>query len=222
MKEIEDLRGEAIGAFNWSSMSPEKRGDSVIKDYSEQLKEDLTKIKELGADVEKYKEKYVRLFRNWLSAKSRCASAMVTGPSGFDNGRNEKANRSEHNRYTEWQEWRERTFTAIKRSINRKEETEKRLKNLEEKNISHNGGSYKFEGGVVEIDYGLDRIMIKYEDIPSEEERAKLKSRAFRWSPRNQAWQRKVTQNAAWAVQAVTGVKEIKIIKTTTKKKTWS
>lgn len=213
MKEIEDLRGEARSAYDWSSMSPEKRGDSVIKEFSEQLEGDLIKIKELGEDVEKYKEKYIKLFRNWLSAQSRCASAMVTGPSGFDNGRNAKARNSESNRYLEWQEWRKRTFSAIKRSINKKKSTEKRLKNLEENNISHDGGSYDFDGGVVEIDYGLDRIMIKYEDIPSEEERQKLKSKAFRWSPRNKAWQRKITNSAVYAVKMVTGVEEINIIK---------
>lgn len=64
-----------------------------------------------------------------------------------------------------------------------------------------------FEGGTVEISNSDERIRIHFDNIPDAETRTKLKSAAFKWSPKNQAWQRQLTTNAKYAVEKVLGVK---------------
>lgn len=102
----------AYRAYSNTSFYPEKRADSIVKDYSEELKEDL---ESLGENQGNYKEKYINLFTSWLSAKSRCLSPMITGPARFPVARNEKALNSEHNHYQRFRDWREKYFKAVNR-----------------------------------------------------------------------------------------------------------
>ena len=51
-----------------------------------------------------------------------------------------------------------------------------------------------FEGGQIVRNVELDRLQIIFDEKPDEETRAKLKANGFRWSPRNQAWQRQLTK----------------------------
>ena len=102
----------AYRAHSNTSFYPEKRADSIIKDYSEELEEDL---KSLGENCGNYKEKYINYFNAWLSAKSRCLSAMITGPARFPVARNEKNMRSEQNHYEKFRHWREKYFKAVNR-----------------------------------------------------------------------------------------------------------
>ncbi len=115
---LDNYKGAARQAHYWTSFSPEKRGEQLINDYNNQLTEDITELQEKGIDsetIEGYKNRYISLFRSWLSAKSRCFSAMITGPAKFPTRRHEKANRSEDNHYKLWQEWRLRAKKAIVR-----------------------------------------------------------------------------------------------------------
>ena len=65
---------------------------------------------------------------------------------------------------------------------------------------------FTFDGGKVE--YSDERIRIYFDNIPDVEMRAKLKSEAFKWSPKNQAWQRQLTPNAVRAAKRVLGVEK--------------
>ena len=49
------------------------------------------------------------------------------------------------------------------------------------------------------------RLQIVFEDKPDPETRELLKRSGFRWSPRNGAWQRQLTDNARRALQAIEG-----------------
>lgn len=111
----------AILAHNGTSHVPEQRGQYYIKTYSEQLAGDLERVRALGGDAVAYRERYERLFTAWLSAKSRCLSSMITGPSGFPVRRAEKANRSEHKRSEEFQGFRERYFARLEREQRREQ-----------------------------------------------------------------------------------------------------
>ena len=51
----------------------------------------------------------------------------------------------------------------------------------------------------------LNRLQILFDEKPDEETRGKLKANGFRWSPKNQAWQRQLTSNAEYALKAVLG-----------------
>jgi archaellum component FlaC len=107
---------KAIRSFNWTSFSPEKRGQQLIECYNGQLFEDIEELKKQGIEIEViegYKTRYISLFNSWLSAKSNTFSAMITGTAKFPTRRHEKANRSEQRHYELWQEWRLRAKKAI-------------------------------------------------------------------------------------------------------------
>lgn len=109
---------KAQDAHRWTSFSPEKRGEQLIKDYNQQLSEDITELQKEGISEEvinHYIERYKSLFSKWLNAKSGCASTMITGGSNFPVERQRKAHRSEENHYSLWQEWRIRAKKAIVR-----------------------------------------------------------------------------------------------------------
>ena len=51
-----------------------------------------------------------------------------------------------------------------------------------------------------------NRLQIVFDSIPDPELRAALKANGFRWSPKNQAWQRQLTDNALRAARSVLGL----------------
>lgn len=116
---LQHLQDKAIRAHNWVSFSPEKRGEQMIKDYSEELTADIEELQkdenispEIIAD---YKARYERLFSSYLGAKSNTFSAMITGPAKFNTRKHTKANRSEERHYEIFREWRTRAKKAIVR-----------------------------------------------------------------------------------------------------------
>jgi len=115
---------QAIDAHRGTSFSPERRGRYYIKEYSELLAADIERVKELGGDFDRYREKFERLFSAWLYAKSNCLSTMIAGPSKFPVRRAEKANRSEEKRYKEFSEWRERALEGMARAKRKAERAE--------------------------------------------------------------------------------------------------
>jgi hypothetical protein len=113
---LQDFKEKAIRAHNWTSFSPEKRGETMVNQYSAQLAEDLAELKTQGIDSETltaYEQRYKLLFSAWLNAKSNCISAMITGPARFPIHKAEKANRSEQKHYDIFQQWREKAKKAI-------------------------------------------------------------------------------------------------------------
>jgi hypothetical protein len=118
------LQDMAIQSYYWTSFSPEKRGEQLIKDYSEELEGDIEELKLAGIIEEiinEYTARYERFFSAYIVAKSRTFSAMITGPANFNTRRHAKANRSEEKHYEVFREWRERA----KKSIIRKSLPEK-------------------------------------------------------------------------------------------------
>jgi len=66
--------------------------------------------------------------------------------------------------------------------------------------------STKFDGGEIVRNAVENRLQILFDDKPDEDTRAALKANGFRWSPRNQAWQRQLTDNAESAARRVLGL----------------
>lgn len=66
-----------------------------------------------------------------------------------------------------------------------------------------------FDGGTIVWNYEEDRLQILFDNIPEENRRKELKSSGFRWSPRNKAWQRQLTQNAVYAAKKVLNLQNI-------------
>ena len=113
---LQGFKEKAIRAHSWTSFSPEKRGETMVNQYSAQLAEDLEELKAQNIDSETlaaYEQRYKSLFGAWLNAKSNCISSMITGPARFPIHKAEKANRSEENHYNIFQQWREKAKKAI-------------------------------------------------------------------------------------------------------------
>lgn len=120
-------RETANRAYEGISHSPERRGAQVIEEYQGMLVADYLELKaifEKGGKPELFEEEFARYrqglrekFNAWLYAKSRCLSSMIVGPSNFPVRRAEKANQSEHNRFTELQEFQQRAKKAMRKTV---------------------------------------------------------------------------------------------------------
>ena len=87
-----------------------------------------------------------------------------------------------------------------------------RIKSLSrQKEIGYVG--WEFEGGKVEANAEANRLQIFFDEKPDAATREELKSNGFRWSPKAEAWQRQLTDNAYYsanyikAIQPLTGEK---------------
>ncbi len=126
---LEKFRQQANRAHYGTSFSPEQRGETTVKNYSEELENDLQFIKGIAEKygkesteaAGKYQQRYERHFSAWLSSKSNCISPMITGPAKFPTQRAEKYNRWEENKYKYFREWRQKVLGLIERSFKPKE-----------------------------------------------------------------------------------------------------
>lgn len=72
-----------------------------------------------------------------------------------------------------------------------------RLKQLE-KMDNLKMDNYYFNNGEVRFDKEDNRVKIFFDEIPDKDVRDELKSHAYKWSPKNQCWQRKLTPDAIY------------------------
>src|SRR3989304_4048067 len=121
---LSGLYQAGYNAHRNTSLSPEKRAESIVKDYTEELEEDLKALPE--DEHERYGANYKSYLFAWLGAQSRCASTMITGPANFPVRQQEKAHNSERNKYNDFREWRERVFKAIEKRIEREKTPEQK------------------------------------------------------------------------------------------------
>ena len=50
------------------------------------------------------------------------------------------------------------------------------------------------------------RLQLVFDGKPSDDVRAALKKHGFRWSPKNEAWQRQLTDNARYALRSLENI----------------
>ena len=112
---LSHLQETAYRAYYWTSFSPDVRGKQCILEHETILREDLNSMPSSEHDM--YKAKFIELFSKWLNAHSRCASSAITGGSGFNVRRAEKANNQERNAYNNFDEWRTNAMKSIKKRI---------------------------------------------------------------------------------------------------------
>ena len=68
---------------------------------------------------------------------------------------------------------------------------------------------WQFEGGEAVDNKEENRLQLIFDEKPSEEQRSKLKSWGFRWSPSNKAWQRQLNGNAIYAAGRIDFIKPL-------------
>lgn len=83
------------------------------------------------------------------------------------------------------------------------ERTEQRLAELDrrEQQAAEPQTGTAFDGGQIVRNIDLNRLQILFDTIPDADTRTALKQNGFRWSPKNQAWQRQLTDNAERAAR---------------------
>ena len=97
---------QAQNAYNGISFDPEKRGTSLINEFNSILENDLLNYKD-EATKDQYKERFIKLFLNYVNAKARTLSPMITGPARFPVEKNRKAMDAEIKRGQELEQFRE-------------------------------------------------------------------------------------------------------------------
>ncbi len=68
---------------------------------------------------------------------------------------------------------------------------------------------WKFEGGEAVINTELNRLQLIFDERPTAEQRDILSHKGFHWSPRENAWQRQLNDNAIYALKYVDFVKPL-------------
>ncbi len=160
-----------------TSFSPDKRAESECGFFDEICAEFRAAGKEWAI------EKFEALFLKNLSAKARCMSSMITGPARFPVARMEKYNR--------WQHTASEALCAFIDKV-RRPPVEPR---------------HELDYGIPEKEYMIgdvkviqnvkdNRLQLIFPGKPESVMIDTLKSRVFKWSPRNGAWQRQLTHNA--------------------------
>ena len=91
----------------------------------------------------------------------------------------------------------------IKRVQARLDELDKRTQQADQP-----ADNTEFPGGEIVRNLEADRLQILFDEKPDDETRQKLKECGFRWSPRYNAWQRKLTDNAMYDARRTLGLTE--------------
>lgn len=114
-KSVSEFKQMAVNACRMISMDPERMGERLCIECSNELAEFLAKIpEELRAD---YEAKYLQKWREWLGALGRCYSVLVTGPARFDSRRHDKMNDYEQAARDRLYNWSE----AVVKRLNRQQ-----------------------------------------------------------------------------------------------------
>lgn len=82
-----------------------------------------------------------------------------------------------------------------------------RIEQLKAQRAAAPAGDTEFDGGKIVRNAEQNRLQILFDEIPSADLRGQLKSHGFRWSPKNKAWQRQLTNDAERAARLVLNLK---------------
>jgi len=167
----------AYRAHSGTSFSPEKRAESECNYYDAIVTEFTQASKEWAI------EKFTRLWLKSMAAKSRCYSSMISGPARFPVARMQKYNQWEHNASKAMLDFIDKV---------RKPPAEPRTE------LDYNIQAKEYEVNGVKVLHNVEqnRLQLLFDGKPDADMITKLKSRGFKWSPRNMAWQRQLTPNA--------------------------
>ena len=96
-------------------------------------------------------------------------------------------------------------LNSIRVKIKRAQENLAKLDSLEQ----HKGdaaNALEFDGGKIFLNMEANRLQILFDEIPADDLRTALKSHGFKWSRKNEAWQRPLTQNAIYDSKRILGI----------------
>jgi hypothetical protein len=140
---LNDIKKEfARSAYNAVSFDPDRQGDreresyvktiSYMIDLAEIKLTDETQIDKAVEFLNSFREKLLTKWIDYLSAKSRCMSSMITGPANFPVERNRKRLGTEHKRSVKLSEFIDNSEKNMLKMLENSKPEE--IKNLEIKN----------------------------------------------------------------------------------------
>lgn len=183
--------------WSWRSHSPKQRAESALQSAVEDIGDGIAALTEKGATADQVEEWTAKAMRLWLAyqaAGARTASPMITGPANFPVARNQEAMAAERKRGEEYYAFAHRPTSWLER---RHRSADRAALSAEAATVEHR--TLEFPGVKLVQNTTLDRIQIVFVGKPDPETIAILKREAFRWSPREGAWQRKNTNNGVQA-----------------------
>jgi hypothetical protein len=199
----------AIRAHAGTSHVPERRGESEVADYVATIKnfnaaleavaDTEERLVEAVAQSERYRENYIKRQSDIWASRSRMMSTMITGPANFPVQRQEKAWRSYENKAKEFYAWQERALSAAIKAI-------KAVGYVSPpKPEGAKTGKEEFTVGAVLIvtNHDIERLQLIFDGKPAPEIISELKGAAWNWSPKNGAWQRKITNNSIYSAKRI-------------------
>lgn len=199
----------AIRAHAGTSHSPERRGESEVAEYVAHITNFNAKLAavadtdermaEAEAQSERYRENYIKRLSAVWSSRSRMMSTMIAGPARFPVQRQEKIWRAYENKAKELYDWQDRALAASIKAI-------KAVGYIAPpKPEGAKTGKEEFAIGDVLIvaNRDIERLQLIFDGKPAPEIIAELKGAAWNWSPKNGAWQRKITNNAIYSAKSI-------------------
>jgi len=207
-QELRDLLTEKVGGldrfagnWSWRSHTPERRAEQTLAEAVSTLENGVSLLSNEGLApdlVAAWRNKAVTLWLAYQAAGARTANPMITGPANFPVERNRKAMESERRRGEEYYEHVDhptRYLARLKRSA------DNAALSAEAATAEHQ--AIEFPGVKCVQNTTLNRIQLLFDGKPEPDTIAKLKGEAFRWSPREGAWQRQNTNNGVQAAYRV-------------------
>lgn len=187
--------------WSWRSHSPRQRAESTLIEGVQAIGDGVKALAEKGATAEQVEEWTAKAISLWLAyqaAGARTANPMITGPANFPVARNQKAMNAERKRGDEFYLFAHRPVSWLDR---RHRSADKAALSAEAAAVDHR--ALEFPGVKLVQNTTLDRIQLLFDGKPDPETIASLKGEAFRWSPREGAWQRKNTNNGVQAAYRI-------------------
>ena len=143
-----------------------------------------------------YSKKYAEYINEGNRIDSMYPSVMIAGPSNFNIRKKEKQNELRNKHYAK--------YDFIK---NLEEELIncKYYKPRVEKQGKAVTKGYNFENKYFKVEQNVDinRLQLKFYEKPTQKIRDILKQNGFKWSPKNEAWQRQLTPNARISTERI-------------------
>jgi len=187
--------------FNQRTFLPERLATGALDGWAADFAETAKNLAAVGATADQVDQWIAGAVKRWAafqSAGSRTLNWMITGPARFPVTRNQKRMDVEHKRLDElmdyakgWQEWLSRQTRRAERAA------------LAEVSAVTEHQEREVGGIRVVHNTTLDRIQLFFDGKPDAETIAALKGAAFRWSPREGAWQRQLTANGLRAADRI-------------------
>ena len=106
----------------------------------------------------------------------------------------------------EWNAKIKKPIVTARHSIFKYPELARKVREKQQERASRENREIPFNGGKVVYNFEEDRLQLLFGAVPDSDMRTKLKREAFKWSPRNQAWQRQLTSNAVRAACRVLNI----------------